>query len=81
MNTWIEAHKFLLNLNIGEGYGDAENRVTLVKKTNRRLYLSNRRIIHIKKLDNFFYFDAKGNSSNQTLRDIEGYLIYKIHTL
>jgi hypothetical protein len=79
MNTWLEAHKFLLNLEVGEGYGTDDNRITLTKKTKKTLYLSDKKIIHIKKMDNFFYLDAKGNSITQILRDIEGYLIYKIH--
>lgn len=79
MDTWLESHKFLLNLKLGEGFGPDDNKVTLVKKTKKTLYLSNKKIIHIKKVNNFFYLDAKGNSINQILRNIEGFLIYNIH--
>lgn len=75
-----ESEKFLLNLKVGEGFGAEDNKVTVIKRTKKSIYLSNKKIIHIKKMNNFFYLDAKKNSINQILRDIEGYLIYKIHT-
>ena len=71
-----KAEMFLLNLKIGEGYND----VVVTKRTNKRIYLSDGKIVHIKKGDGFFYLDAKGNSVKQILRDIEGYLVYLIHS-
>ena len=67
---------FLLNLKVGEGY----NNIVVTKRTNKRIYLSDGKIVHIKKGDGFFYLDAKGNSVKQILRDIEGYLVYLIHS-
>jgi len=64
---------FLLNLNIGEGY----NNVVVTKRTKKRIYLSDGNIVHIKNGGKFNYLDGK--YINQVLRDIEGYLIYKIH--
>ena len=75
--TFIESEKFLLNLKVGEGYND----VVVTKRTNKRIYLSNNKIIHIKQGDGFKYLDAKGITIKQILRDIEGYLIYKVHDI
>ena len=76
IDTWLEAHKFLLNLKIGEGFGPDDNKITLIKKTKKTLSLSDKKIIHIKKVDNFFYLDGK--HINQILRNIEGYIVYLI---
>jgi hypothetical protein len=73
--NFIESEKFLLNLTVGEGY----NNVTVVKRTPNRIYLSNDKIVHIKKGNGFKYLDAKGLSIKQILRDIEGYLVYLKH--
>ncbi len=80
LSTFEDSERFLLNLKIGEGFGPDDNKVTVIKKTKKSIYLSNKKIVHIKKMNNFFYLDAKKYSINQILRDIEGYLIYKIHT-
>lgn len=73
--NFIESEKFLLNLTVGEGYND----VIVVKRTPNRIYLSNDKIVHIKKGNGFKYLDAKGLSIKQILRDIEGYLVYLKH--
>jgi hypothetical protein len=73
--TFKDAEKFLLSLNVGEGYND----IVVTKRTNKRIYFNNGRIVHIKDSGEFKYLDAKGNTINQILRDIEGYIIYLIH--
>lgn len=70
---FIKSEIFLLSLNIGEGYND----IVITKKTKKRIYLSNGKIVHIKDTGKFKYLDGK--NIKQILRDIEGYLIYKIH--
>ena len=72
---FISSEQYLLSLKIGEGYNDA----IVVKRTPNRIYLSNDKIIHIRKGDGFKYLDAKGITIKQILRDIEGYLIYLKH--
>lgn len=72
--NFIQSEKFLLSLNVGEGYND----VVVTKRTKKRIYLSNGNIVHIKNGGKFLYLDGK--YINQILRDIEGYLIYLIHT-
>lgn len=73
---WIEAQRYIFDLEVGNGYND----VTLVKRTKKRLHFSNGYIVHIKKLRNLFYLDARGNTINQIVRDVEGYLVYKTLT-
>lgn len=75
MNDFEMAEKFLLSLNVGEGYND----VIVTKRTNKRIYLSNGKIVSIKNAGNFLYLHTAKNGIGQILRDIEGYLIYKIH--
>jgi hypothetical protein len=70
-----ESEKFLLSLNVGEGYND----IVVTKKTKKRIYLSNGKIVTIKNGGGFLYLDSAKNGINQILRDIEGFLIYKIH--
>ena len=71
--TFKESEKFLLSLNVGEGYND----VVVTKRTGKRIYFNNGKIVHIKNGGNFLYLDGK--NINQILRDIEGYMIYLIH--
>jgi len=75
MNDFEFAERFLLSLNVGEGYND----VVVVKKTKKRIHLSNGKIVSIKNGGGFLYLDSAKNGISQILRDIEGYLIYKIH--
>jgi len=70
-----EAEIFLLQLKVGEGYND----VVVTKRTKKRIYLSNGKIVHIRDGDGFKYLDAKGNSIKQILRDILGYLVWLEH--
>ena len=68
-----QSEMFLLSLNVGEGYND----VVINRRTKKRIYLSNGSIIHIKKCNTFHYLDGK--NVKQILRDIEGFLVYKVH--
>jgi hypothetical protein len=72
-----EAEMYLLSLNVGQGY----NNVVVTKRTGKRIYLSNNVIVHIKDTGEFKYLDAKGDTIKQVLRDIEGYMVYLIHSL
>ena len=74
-NNFECGERFLLSLNVGEGYND----VVVVKKTKKRVHLSNGKIVSIKNGGGFLYLDSAKNGIGQILRDIEGYLIYKIH--
>jgi hypothetical protein len=76
MTDFRDSEKFLLSLNVGEGYND----IVVTKKTKKRIYLSNGKIVTIKKNGGgFLYLDSAKNGINQILRDIEGFLIYKIY--
>lgn len=81
MDTWIESHKFIINMSVGDHYVDATGIVSLIKKTKTRWYFSNGQIAHRKiypgKTDEFY---LGGKNINQLLRNIEGFLIYQIQT-
>lgn len=88
-SLWVKAHNFLFDMKVGDSYKTArDSSVECIKRTLTKIYLSNGIIIHIKKLNGFYYLDSKSvvrhNKSypivNQVLKDIEGYLIYKIHS-
>ena len=70
-----ESEKFLLSLKVGEGYND----IVVTKKTKKRIHLSNGKIVSIKNGGDFLYLSSAKNGIGQILRDIEGFLIYKIH--
>ena len=89
MDTWIMAHHFLFNMKVGgRYYTSTDTFLECVKRTDKRIHLSNGRIISIKEIDGYKYLTSKSNrvknksydTVNQTLRDIEGYLIYLTHT-
>jgi hypothetical protein len=44
MTDFRESEKFLLSLNVGEGYND----IIVTKKTKKRIHLSNGKIVTIK---------------------------------
>ena len=87
---WIKANNFLFDMKVGDYYlTSSTTKVECVKRTPKKIYLSNNVIISIKQLRNgYFYLDSRSvvrhNKSypivNQILRDIEGFLIYKIHS-
>jgi hypothetical protein len=70
-----ESEMFLLSLKVGEGYND----IIVTKKSKKRIYLSNGKIVTIKNSSGFLYLDSAKNGINQILRDIEGFLIYKVY--
>lgn len=78
-NLWIKAHKFVLDCKVGDSVLIGQNEVFCVRKTKNRTWFSNGVCFTIKTLnENTRYF--VGKSTNQMLRDIEGYFIMKIHT-
>lgn len=89
MDLNLQANLFLYEGKVGDYYLSGGKKIEIIKRTNKRIYLSLGVIINIKKLtDNTTYLDSKSvkhkNHSypivHQVLRDIEGYLIYKIHS-
>jgi RNA:NAD 2'-phosphotransferase (TPT1/KptA family) len=88
VDTWTRAHIFLYKLKEGKGYKTSvDDKVICVKRTKKRIYLSSGVIIHLKEKNGMKYLASGGFIRNhrryeylqQVLRDVEGYLIYKIH--
>lgn len=89
MDTWTQSHIFLFELKEGKGYKTStDTKVVCVKRTKKRIYLSNNIIIHLKERNGMKYLASGGVGKyhrryeylNQVLRDIEGYLLYNIHS-
>jgi hypothetical protein len=89
MDMFTKAHIFLYELKEGQGYfKSVDDQVTCVKRTKKRIYLSNGVIVHLKKRNGMLYFASaclvRGHKRYeyvmQVLRDIEGYLVYLIHS-
>lgn len=84
MEPWDRAHIELYNSKEGDEGGN----IKVIKRTPKKIYLESGLIITIKSSKyGFNYLNSKcnkrGNKSypvvNQILRDIEGFLVYKIH--
>jgi hypothetical protein len=89
MNLNLEANLFLYDGKVGDYYLTGNQKVEITKRTKKRIYLSSGVIVSIKTLSNGMkYLTSKSilhnNKSypivNQIIRDIEGYLLYKIHS-
>ncbi len=88
MDTWTKAHMFLYYIKEGEGYKTSvDTEVICVKRTKKKIVLSNGVIVHIKSKNGNEYLHSASivrrykryEYVNQILRDIEGYLVYLIH--
>ena len=83
-DLWYDAHMFLLNIEVGNSYDN----VTCIKRTNKKIFLSNGVVVTIKKIKGTSIYHlisnkkvSKGNRKydyiQQILRDIEGYFLYR----
>ena len=88
MDLNLQAQLFLYNGKVGDFYMDGDNKISITKRTPKKIYLSNGVIVNIKKTkNNVLYLDSRGvrhkNRTyplvNQIIRDIEGYFLYKLH--
>lgn len=77
-NLWTKAHKFILDSKVGQFYLSGDDKITVTKRTPKRIYFSNGGVITITKSKFGFYYFT-GRNVNQILRDIEGYFLYLIH--
>lgn len=78
-NLWNKAHQFILDSEIGDFYMEGDKKVSVVRRSPKRIYFSNGELVTIKKSQYGFYH-LVGRKVDQILRDIEGYLLYKIHS-
>ena len=85
----LEANRFLYDAKVGDFYMVGETKIEVVKRTPKQIHLSDGLVISIKKLNNgveYLTSRSVGRHNrtypllNQVIRDIEGYLLYKIHS-
>jgi hypothetical protein len=81
-NLWSKAHHFILDSKVGDFYMSGDKKVSVVRRSPKRIYFSNGNIITIRtvKDDVHDFFYLSGKNIDNMLRDIEGYFIYKIHS-
>ena len=88
MDKWLEAHNFLFDMKVGDKYQTSTDEfVECIKRTDKRIHLSNGQIISIEEMNGYKYLTSKSrvfrhksyDTVHQTLRDIEGYLTYLNH--
>jgi hypothetical protein len=81
-NLWLKSHHFILDSKVGDFYLSGDKKVSVVRRSPKRIYFSNGNLISIKtvKDDNHDFFYLSGRNIDNVLRDIEGYFIYKIHS-
>ena len=77
-NLWKKSHQFILDSNIGDYYMSGDKKVSVVRRSPKRIYFSNGELITIKKSSTGFYY-LSGRNVNQVLRDIEGYFLFLKH--
>ena len=89
MNLNRQANLFIYDAKVGDFYLSGGNKVEVTKRTEKRIHFSNGVIVSIITLSNGMkYLSSKSvvrNNKpypvvNQMIRDIEGYLLYLIHS-
>ena len=89
MDLNLQANLFIYDAKVGDFYLSGGNKVEVTKRTEKRIHFSNGVIVSIKKLPNGMkYLSSKSVVRNnkqypvvgQMIRDIEGYLLYLIHS-
>ena len=86
MDMYTKAHIFLYHLKVGKGYKTSvDTKVVCVKRTKKKIVLSNGVVVHLKEKNGMMYFSTASivrgykrfEILNQILRDIEGFLTHK----
>jgi hypothetical protein len=89
MDLNLQANLFIYDAKVGDFYLSGGSKVEVTKRTEKRIHFSNGVIVSIKTLPNGMkYLSSKSVVRNnkqypvvgQMIRDIEGYLLYLIHS-
>lgn len=78
-NLWNKSHKFVITCKVGDYYQVGSEKISVVRRTPKRIYFSNGNVITIQKSKSGLFHYLGGKNVNQILRDIEGYFVYQIH--
>lgn len=79
-NLWTKAHQFILDSKIGDYYLSGQNKISVVRRSPKRIYFSNGELVTLKKSKIGTFSYLTGRNIDNILRDIEGYFIYQIHS-
>jgi hypothetical protein len=78
-NLWHKAHQFIIDSKVGDFYLKGDEKVSVIKRSAKRVHFSDGQIITITKSKTYGFEYFVGKKVNQILRDIEGYFVYLIH--
>jgi hypothetical protein len=78
-NLWTKAHQFILDCKEGDFYMEGDKKISVVRRSPKRIYFSNGELVTVKESKSGGFFYLNGRNVNQVLRDIEGYLLYLVH--
>ncbi len=89
MDLNLQANLFIYNAKVGDFYLSGGNKIEVTKRTKKKIHFSNDVTVTIKTLPNgMLYLTSKSVVRKnkpypvvgQMIRDIEGYLLYLIHS-
>lgn len=78
-NLWIKAHKFIFHSKVGDFYMIGDDKISVTKRTPKKIYFSDGNTVTITK-SKFGFLHLTGKKIDNTLRNIEGYFLYLIHS-
>jgi hypothetical protein len=78
-NLWSKAHRFIFDSKVGDFYMQGDKKVSVVRRSPKRIYFSNGELVSIKN-SGYGFYHLTGRNVNQVLRDIEGYFVFQIHS-
>lgn len=79
-NLWKKAHQFIMDSRVGDFYMVGDKKVSVVRRTPKRIYFSNGELVVLKKTKCGSFYFLSGKQIDRILRDIEGYFVYLIHS-
>lgn len=78
-NLWTKAHHFILDSKVGDYYISGQQKISVVRRSPKRIYFSNGDLVTLKE-SKYGFFYLSGKNIDNILRNIEGYFIYQIHS-
>jgi hypothetical protein len=78
-NLWTKSHQFILDCKEGDFYMEGEKKISVVRRSPKRIYFSNGELVTIKESGDGGFFYLGGRNVNQVLRDIEGFFVMLKH--
>lgn len=78
-NLWIESQILIINSKLNDYFYVGDMKVEVTKRTKSRIWFSDSTIITVTK-SKFGYLHFTGKNTNNLIRNLEGYLIFRIQS-